>query len=156
MQPPPSPSSKGGSGSVNHGSFSSSHNKRDNMFNSRYDISCQSLLYTLDAILAATLRKLNFELLLPSYEIYFLIFDPKKQNFIAIFGLKYETKPWKTKQQTKIVPIPLESGTFYNKRNTTFTHCQAKCKQMFLWQKGLVGQCWAGLTLNFNFHCLIQ
>ena len=43
MQPPPSPSSnaaaKGGSGSVNHGSFSSSHSKqRDNMFNSRYDI----------------------------------------------------------------------------------------------------------------------
>ena len=25
-----------------------------------------------------------------------------------------------------------------------------------MWQKGLVGQCWAVLTLNFNFHCLIQ
>ena len=36
------------------------------------------------------------------------------------------------------------------------SHCQAKCKLFFLWRKGLVGQCWAGLTLNFNFHCLIQ
>ena len=26
----------------------------------------------------------------------------------------------------------------------------------FMWQKGLVGQYWAGQTLNFNFHWLIQ
>ena len=37
-----------------------------------------------------------------------------------------------------------------------FSHCQAECKQISMWQKGLVGQGWAGLTLKFNFHCLIQ
>ena len=35
-------------------------------------------------------------------------------------------------------------------------HCQVECKQIFMWQKELVGQCWAGLNLNFNFDCLIQ
>ena len=38
----------------------------------------------------------------------------------------------------------------------SFAHCQAECKQISMWQKGLIGQCWAVLTLNFNFHCLIQ
>ena len=35
-------------------------------------------------------------------------------------------------------------------------HCHAEYKQLCVWQKGLVGQCLAGLNLNYNFHCLIQ
>ena len=36
------------------------------------------------------------------------------------------------------------------------SHCQAECKQVFQWQKGLVGQCLAGPVFTCNFHCLIR
>ena len=44
----------------------------------------------------------------------------------------------------------------FTQKHIDSPHCQAECKQISMWQKGLVGQGRAGLTLKFNFHCLIQ
>ena len=44
----------------------------------------------------------------------------------------------------------------YFSQEMIMTHCQAECKQVFQWQKGLVGQCLAGLVFTCNFHCLIR
>ena len=68
-------------------------------------------------MLSSVLFLYSFELL-SCYAIHFLNFDPKKQDFIAIFGLKQEIKPWQSIQYHKIVLKPLISGTYSNKHNT--------------------------------------
>ena len=45
---------------------------------------------------------------------------------------------------------------FLGQKEKTVTHCHAEGKQIIMWQKGLAGQYWAALTLNFNLHYLIQ
>ena len=54
------------------------------------------------------LCQLIFKLLLLRYAIYFLNFDSKNQNFIAVF--------WASIQSDKTVHKPLKSSTNYNKR----------------------------------------
>ena len=44
----------------------------------------------------------------------------------------------------------------YQKNVNCHSQCKAKCKQIFPWQKGLVGQHLAGLTFNLSFQRLIQ
>ena len=44
----------------------------------------------------------------------------------------------------------------YQKNVNCHSQCKAKCKQIFLWQKGLVGQHLAGSTFNLSCQSLIH
>ena len=51
-------------------------------------------------------------------------------------------------------PLSKPSGQPKISTGDPSAHCQAECKQIFMWQKGLVGQGWACLTLKLCFGFL--
>ena len=87
------------------------------------------------------------------------LWAPHWHCYFSIFQLPLEFKTGKFRPpRTFGMAFPMGSplALLFLHIPMASSHCQAECKQISMWQKGLVGQCWAGLTLNFNFHCLIQ